>query len=338
MFQRILVPLDGSAQAEHAIPVAIRLARASGGAVLFVHIVLPLSEIGEHGIQEEALPGTHEKRVTSGEQYLQQIIHTYARDLEGVHVEHEVETSITTATVFSIAHQKQIDLIVLCSHGAHHLFHWMFRSVARKAVHRSPVPILVLKESGSLFLESPQTRPIRMLVPLDGSPIAEAALQPALQLITALAVPGEVHLVHVIDLPSIEGKPLLRAYALKKAQEEAIQEAEDYLKEVIQRLSDMQSVEARLAVTWSIRVSTHVARTIAEMAKPVESTEQTNGYDLLAMATHQHAGFHLLNLDGVTEQVLGVTNLPLLIVQPPLRANGHHQERESSAETEREEK
>lgn len=46
MFQRIFVPLDGSKQSEQAIPVAARIARASKGTIVFVHVVLPPVECG----------------------------------------------------------------------------------------------------------------------------------------------------------------------------------------------------------------------------------------------------------------------------------------------------
>jgi nucleotide-binding universal stress UspA family protein len=46
MFQQILVPLDGSARAEQALPMATRLARASGGAVLLVQVVGPPIDYG----------------------------------------------------------------------------------------------------------------------------------------------------------------------------------------------------------------------------------------------------------------------------------------------------
>jgi nucleotide-binding universal stress UspA family protein len=39
MFQRILVPLDGSTRAESALPVAARLAKASGGSVILLHVL-----------------------------------------------------------------------------------------------------------------------------------------------------------------------------------------------------------------------------------------------------------------------------------------------------------
>jgi nucleotide-binding universal stress UspA family protein len=39
MFQRILVPLDGSARAERALPMAAKVARASGGSILLLQVV-----------------------------------------------------------------------------------------------------------------------------------------------------------------------------------------------------------------------------------------------------------------------------------------------------------
>ena len=42
MFQRILVPLDGSTRAERALPVAAKIARASGGSVVLLRVIAPV--------------------------------------------------------------------------------------------------------------------------------------------------------------------------------------------------------------------------------------------------------------------------------------------------------
>ena len=322
MYQRILVPLDGSTRAEHAIPVAIRLAHASGGTVVFALIVQPHSEIGDFGTEVEPMvvpPDDFEKRLTRGEAYLQHITQTYTQKVADVRVEQEVDTGATPDTIFSIARLEKIDLIVMCSHGAHALYHWTFNSVARAAVHRSPVPVLVLREKGGLYLDTPQTRPLRFLVPLDGSPQAEAVCQPALQLLTALAMPGEaeMHLVQVVDLPSVEGKPLLQAYKLKEEQEEIMQKAEDYLKLTAKHLSATMPRDTRPIITWSLLINKHVARSLISMVNHPEGSKQKGWYDLLAMAAHGRNGLQLLKMSSITEHILSATDLPLLVVHPP---------------------
>lgn len=63
MFQRRIVPLDGSGRAEQALPLAARLARTSGVSLLLVRVVMPAGEAGWQA--GEALPFARE---TTGEE------------------------------------------------------------------------------------------------------------------------------------------------------------------------------------------------------------------------------------------------------------------------------
>ena len=78
------------------------------------------------------------------------------------------------------------------------------------------------------------------------------------------------------------------------------------------------------SIIQSVVVSNHVARTIAKMVKHTTTKETPELLcDFLAMATHGRTGFQRLRLGSVTEQVLGATDLPLLIVRPPQPASQH---------------
>src|SRR6266700_3760890 len=72
MFQRILVPLDGSKQAEQAIPVAARIARATGGSLVFINVVFVPAEAGNHpfGSFIASQEGACEAQMAQAEEYL----------------------------------------------------------------------------------------------------------------------------------------------------------------------------------------------------------------------------------------------------------------------------
>src|SRR5258708_21916857 len=101
-------------------------------------------------------------------------------------------------------------------------------SVGQQGVRHRPVPVLVLNEHGVLPPVPDAARPLRVLVPLDGSELAESALEPAAQLIAALTAPaqGELHLLRVVDMPSAYGKMKSQAYISDGVQEAARKHAE----------------------------------------------------------------------------------------------------------------
>ena len=324
MFQRILVPLDGSEGAERAIPVAARIARISGASIVFIRVVPAPATLGTFGggmhgtvaVQPEV--GVTEKDLADAASYLEAITTTYAGDLAGLNTEIDVATGATSPTIFLAARDEYVDLIVMCSHGETGLKRWVLGSVAQEAVRHSPVPVLVLNEHEMVPFTPEASHPLRVLVALDGSALAETALEPAAQLIAALAPPAqsEVHLLRVVDLPSAYGKMKSQAHISDSMQEEARHEAEQYVKAVTDRLREGPFAAFRLNVTSSVAVSTDVAGTIIKQAEQAGSAEPSARFDMIAMATHGRGGLRRLVLGSVTEHLLGATRLPLLIVRP----------------------
>ena len=202
MFKRILVPLDGSGRAERALPIAARLARASSGSIFLVRVVntapahLPSAPARPNLVQTVG-----EADQTLAESYLTGVARSEL--LSGLSVQTHVPVGIVTSSILSIAADKYADIIVICSHGYTGVRRWwMMGSVAAKVARFADVPVLVLREGGPLPAERhPGEQPLRVLVPLDGSDYAEAALVPAANLAAALAAPGKgaVHLTHVVQ-------------------------------------------------------------------------------------------------------------------------------------------
>jgi nucleotide-binding universal stress UspA family protein len=318
MFKRILVPLDGSERAERAIPVAARITSAFRGSLLFVRVILPPTDWGSRSF---ALQSTApEEELAQGAKYLSDVVLRYTADLAGSKIATEVISGVTSSTIFSEAHTEQADLIVMCSHGETGLKRWLLGSVAQQAVRRSPVPVLVLNEHGMVSLPAAD-QSLRVLVPVDGFPLSETALEPAARLIAALAAPsqGALHILYVVHLSTFDQRFISQAHGTSieaEVRTQATQEAQVYLHSLRAYLHQGPLATLPLTITSSVVVNTDVAGTILRQAEPSTEAQAGNGYAFIALATHGRTGLRRWFLGSITEHILGATKLPLLIVRP----------------------
>jgi nucleotide-binding universal stress UspA family protein len=319
MFQKILVPLDRSARAERAVPIAARIAQTTGGTVVLLHVVHLLVEYAPYLVQAPAFTETAlNEELENANAYLARVARSPA--LEGIKTETEAFFGVEAYTILTFAQASKVDLIVLCSHGRTGFKRWALGSVAQKIVRHSTAPVLLLREGApeSRLSASPAggMHPLRALVALDGSPAAEVTLIPAAHLVAALGASlkgkGELHLISVVKLPG-DHDDMSRDHALK---ERAEYEATTYLGTVASRLRDGPAAEFGLKVTYAVVLGEDVADALIRAAELGEDTATFQACDLLAMATHGRSGFERWMLGSITERVLNGTNLPLLIVRP----------------------
>ena len=322
MFRNILVPLDGSSRAERELPVAARLAQASGGTVILLRVVRFATEFVPY---PEADPWTirtiNDADLAEARNYLERI--TDMSSLSDVQTETTVIKGRAADTILSVVETYHIDLIVLCSHGYTGMKRWVLGSVAEKVARSAPIPVLVLREDGPVPA-SPHpdpTRPLRVLVTLDGSVLAKAALEPAASMIAALAAPaqGALHLVRVVKPVNPE-----REEKDPEEREHFLYKAKFYLSSTVGHLREGLVAPAvanlKLPITWSVAVDTDVAEAIVRVAENGEDAEGAGvfgGCDIIAMATHGLSGIRRWEMGSITERVLHATRLPLLIVRPP---------------------
>ncbi|HVB73015.1 MAG TPA: universal stress protein [Ktedonobacteraceae bacterium] len=308
MFQKILVPLDGSGRAEQAIPVAARIARASEGTVILLAVATFPNEFHpeEKRRAEVDSPRLIDENLNQARQYLNSV--TRMPELAGVKTRVEALIGGVAPTIMSAIELLQADLVVMCSHGYSGFKRWALGSVAQIIVPHSPVPVLLLRDGGPLLVG----QSVRVLVPLDGSPLAEAALKPAIELITALAPADQrsLHLIRVVDDPISSGifRPNV-PFDLEVSRAEARREAHKYLAGMAAQLTKGEFATYDLTVTTSVSVNNDVAEAL------VEKTEQTvEPFDLIAMAAHGYGGVQRWAMGSITERVLHHTKQPLLIV------------------------
>lgn len=316
MFSRILVPLDGSPRAELALPVAAKIARAANGTVILIQAVSVPTDLGSLGTSfVPATPTSEliEAQEASAAVYLHGIVESAV--LAGIRTETAVLTGSPALAILDTIVLRRVDLVVLTSHGRTGLARWALGSVAQHLVRHATVPVVVLREHGASAVEPhPDLEHLfRILVPLDGSPLAEAALEPAAALADALTTPGQGALHLVLVLLPFEADTQYMPEAL------AMQGAQDYLGHVAERL---QAEHAGLKVTWTVRAQLDVASAILHVAEQSDDTEGASvfgvfgGCDLIAMATHGYSGLKRWMIGSITERVLQSATLPFLIVPP----------------------
>ncbi|MBX5458433.1 MAG: universal stress protein [Thermogemmatispora sp.] len=335
MFRRILVPLDGTPAAERALLIAAHLARAAQGSVTVLRVIEwpPPGALVDSSTLFDPSSSLAEHELASATRYLNETVQNYAQALEHLPVEQEVAFGPPASTVFSAARLEQMDLIILCTHTASRIKRWLVGSLAQQAVRRSPAPLLVFHEQGPLLSLPRPGRPLRLLLPLDGSLTAEAVLRPALQLLALLAPPelSLVQLLSVIDVPGYRtlGGPHFPVPD-PDPREQLQEEARSYLEGVMERVRQEQLADPAVTITSAVIASSNVPGAILKHAAAEDAQNQTQQFDLIALATHGRSGLSRLLLGSVTEQLLASSKLPLFIVRPGMLHESNGSEEHTS--------
>lgn len=306
MFTRILVPLDGSAQAERALPVAARLARHLKGTLILVRVAQP------RGVETGFLL-EHRDQLA---EYLAQV--SQQPGLAEVKHERVALVGYPAEMILETVRTHRADSMILCRHGRTGLLRWALGSVAQRIVHHASVPVLVLSQQGPTLAPDVQ-HPLRALIPLDGSRLAEEALEPTVMLVSALAPQGQggVHLVEVVPFPSLPSEA--GTTPSTQARDAALQEAQAYLYRTADHLRREPFVPPSVQITWHALADTDIAGALVHLAQSgatAQGAGESGHFDLIAMATHGRGGLQRWVMGSITERVLSASKLPLLVIRP----------------------
>ncbi|MCA9934571.1 MAG: universal stress protein [Ardenticatenaceae bacterium] len=145
MFNHVLVPLDGSAFAEAALPYALSLATQYKASLTLLRIVSPPRW---QSMMEAESPELYEKlcqrAIQDAESYL--LYKQEALEAEGFNIHIRVERGEPAAqTILDLAEAEKNDVIVMSTHGRSGLQRWMFGSVAERIIHHAHIPVLLVR-------------------------------------------------------------------------------------------------------------------------------------------------------------------------------------------------
>jgi nucleotide-binding universal stress UspA family protein len=296
-FRRILVPLDGSALAEEALPIAGSLAHATGAAIHLVSVLPPvISTAAQFGIQDrDASPfvGTGDHV----EAYLTLMTAKLVRS-RGIRPVTAMLVGEPADRLAEYVEDNRIALVVMTTHGRGGLNRFWLGSVADQLVRRLKTPVLLLRHgarSADAVFE-------RITVALDGSENAEEALDEAIALGSVGGTPV-YSLVRVVEPPAPVVTPvgLYPAYTDEQSLEHLEETAGTYLESSAERL------RARgLAVETEILIG-GAAERIVRFAERIRS-------DLIVVGTRAAWGVDRLLLGSVADKVVRSALQPVLVV------------------------
>lgn len=306
MFERILVPLDGSVLGERALPYAQEFASKLGSEILLV-TVGNITDNMEHPEQRVYLSKTAAKM----EQMLKKSASSVAVKAK---IRHDIVDSSDLILqpadeIIGFAEKENVDLVIMATHGRTGLTRWVMGDTANKVARGFKCPLLLIRAKD----EMPEKVSLnKILVPLDGSKESEAVL-PYVEKLASRLKPT-VALLNVVEMQyHIYSTPVVAGYGgaglvrvpyndeeLKPFREEAGK----YIKSVSDKLTSMgvdNSFEVRVGVPGD---------EIIEVEKAMRP-------DIVAMSTHGHSGFGRWDRGSITDKVLHAGITPLLLVRPP---------------------
>ncbi len=141
MYKRILIPLDGSALAEQALPHAVAHAEHFQAELLLLRILVPLPR--GHGPSEAVLSRAEEATAAMATEYLEGLA-------AGIR-EHDGRVQVVTCRghphlgIIDFAEVNQVDLIVMSTRGQSGISRWLMGSVADRVVRGANVPVLLVR-------------------------------------------------------------------------------------------------------------------------------------------------------------------------------------------------
>ena len=307
MYTRILTPLDGSDVSEQVIPYVRSLAAG---------LSLPTTLL--HAIEPEAItiprmlnPSLHAEefashRIRHARQYVEPIAAEFGRLGLAVHM--ELPHAEPAAAIVDEAASDPGTLIAMSSHGRSGFARWWMGSVTDKVLHLTGSPLLVIR-SVAQPKSPPQTAFQNIMVPVDGSELAEEVLPHVVYLSSAMGLavnvvrvnPSRDDYYRSLSIGPSEVSRVTPSY------EEYIEivdgEAEGYLADLKERLTrnGASSVSASL-------LHGPPADTIADLAASTPN-------NLVTMTTHGRSGVGRLVLGSVAERVVRQSGDPVLLIR-----------------------
>jgi nucleotide-binding universal stress UspA family protein len=305
-----MVPLDGSAFGEYALPRALGIAQRAGARVELIHnCTPPLPTVFAEGLVNPA--PVEQPLEQAGEQahaYLDQLAARLSQHWN-VPTKTVVRYGPAAHTLYTYALESAASLVVMSTHGYGQLSRIWMGSVADKLIRLLPAPILLARPAEAaidLLADTHAPALQHVLIPLDGSALAEEIVRPAVAL--GRLTEARYTLIQALDpLVMQHTKPPYSVGLDRSMLPELRERALAYLEQIADRLR-----------AQSLQVQTSLV--VAQPHTAILDYTHDHAVDLIAMATHGHGGVARMLLGSVADKVVRGASVPLLLQRPAAEA------------------
>lgn len=302
MYEKILVPLDGSQLAEVALPYAEELAGKLGSEITLLHVnVFP------------AYPDPHMSQL-----YLERVVETTKKGAQkwakkpagrATVVKSVMLTGNPAEQIVEYADKEGIGLIVIATHGQSGIKRWAMGSVADRVVRAATKPVALIRAKGARADVRETGVLNKALVPLDGSKEGEAVIPYIEELASRLNV--KVILLQVLatgyQTPNVQGY-----YDYVVFSERQMESSKTYIRDYLNKVG---APLKQKGITVDIEVRTTIDIKSVNAAEEIINFADKTQVDMVAMSTHGRSGVGRWVLGSVADRVLHEGNTPLLLVR-----------------------
>lgn len=295
MMRKVAIPLDGSSFAERVLAHVPRLGSVDEIELLLIRVI-ETTRYYSYVAPDAVHIFDFTKWRQEAENYLKRVSGEL-REL-GYRVYTTVVDGDVATSVCEVATAQDADMIAMTTHGRSGLQRWIMGSVADRVIRTAQKPVYLVrpgKEVGSGV-------PHKIMVPLDGSALAEAALPAALELVDKHS--AELWLVQAVELPELWGEEFVSAETV--ASLPSIEEQESLARAYLDQIAATLRVNERIV---RIHIETgHPASVIASVAT-------AQNIDTIVMSTHGRSGLSRWVFGSVAEKVVRTVDCPVLLVR-----------------------
>jgi nucleotide-binding universal stress UspA family protein len=300
MYKMIMVPTDGSGFDREAIRVALRIAERTDAKIRLVRVVATGTVFDMTATTGGASASSE---VQSGRDAALSELYALAaecRSMSKADITVDLHGGPIDEVLQGYARRHDVDLIVISTHGRSGISRMSLGSVTDSLIRHTTIPVLVVKPSVSYLNPQINKAFTRIIVPLDGSALAEQILPRVVAL--AKIEEAEITLLNVLIPHSYSQKEMVDPNLPWWDKDVSLAQA--YLFRVASRLR-----RGGVTVTTDITIGGNVARAIGDFAGRERA-------DLIAIATHGRGGLARLIRGSVADAVMHSSRVSMLVLKP----------------------